>query len=413
MRVTGIIAEYNPFHNGHAYHLRRARESTNADFILVALSGPFTQRGEPAIVDKWARARMALACGADLVLELPFAYAAQSAEWFARGGVIILDKTRVATHICFGMESDMLEPLQAIARTAAKETRTFKKALKRALDQGQSFPAARAEALSESLSDGPESLREMVKRPNNILAIEYLKSLIVLKSNIQPAGILREGTGYHDEEAKGAYASASHIRKQMHAGTLDAAAPYMPETVYEILGEYIGEGRGPVFSEAYDTAVLSCLRRSAPKKIAGWPDVSEGLENRLYKLAQETNSMEELIDAAATRRYTCTRIRRILAYGLTGLTRRELAGYKKAGGPGYLRVLGFNESALPLIKAIQQNAVLPLVMSPAKALKEMESKSARSQLRLDVRAQNLYALGMPDASKRNGNLDYYQPYIHP
>lgn len=413
MRVAGIIAEYNPFHNGHAYHLNRARELTNADYIMAVLSGPFTQRGEPSIADKWARTRMALSCGADLVLELPFTYAAQSAEWFARGGVSIFDKTGVVTDLCFGMESDSLEPLQAIAHTAAKENRAFKKSLRRSLKEGQSFPAARAEALSESLADAPESLGEMVKQPNNILAIEYLKSLLILKSQIKPVGIRREGTGYHDEEAAGAYASASFIRKEIREGHLDAVALYMPEAAYGILRECITEGRAPVFPDAYDAAVLSCLRRSTPDEIALWPDVSEGLENRLQRLAQETSSVDTLVDAASTRRYTYARIRRILAYGLIGLTRRKLDRYKRAGGPGYLRVLGFNESAVPLIKAIRQNAVLPLVMSPAKALKEIKPKSARSQLLLDIRAQNLYALGMPDAGRRTGNMDYYQPYIHP
>lgn len=413
MRVTGIIAEYNPFHNGHAYHLRRARELTGAGYILAVLSGPFTQRGEPALADKWVRTQMALSCGADLVLELPFAYAAQSAEWFARGGVSILEKTGVVTDLCFGMESDSLEPLQAIARTAASESRTFKRALKRSLSEGRSFPAARAEALSESLAEAPESLLEMVKQPNNILAIEYLKSLILLKSDMNPIGIPREGTGYHAEEAADSYASASHIRKQIREGHLDSIAPYMPESAYGILQGCVESGQGPVFPEAYDMAVLACLRRTAPKEIALWPDVSEGLENRLHKLAQETAGVDELIGAAATRRYTCARIRRILAYGLTGLTRRELIKYKKSGGPGYLRVLGFTETAVPLIKAIQENAKLPLVMSPAKTLKEMRSKSARSQLLLDIRAQNLYALGMPDPGQRTGNRDYYQPYIHP
>ena len=412
MRVAGIIAEYNPFHNGHAYHLRRAGELTGADHILVVLSGPFTQRGEPAIVDKWARTRMALACGADLVLELPFVYAAQSAEWFARGGVAILQKTGVVTDICFGMESDALEPLQAVARTAARETRTFRKTLKRSLKEGRSFPAARAEALSRSL-DGPESWKEMVKQPNNILAVEYLKSLLLLKSRINPVGIPREGTGYHDEQTAGVYAGASHLRKMIYEGDLAAIASYMPEAAYGILRECVADGRGPVFPEAYDMAVLSCLRRAAPGEIAQWPDVAEGLHNRLHRLARETSSVAELIEAAATRRYTYARIRRILAYGFTGLTKRELASYKKTGGPMYLRVLGFNESAAPLLKAIRESAALPLVTSPAKALKEMRSKSARSQLLLDIRAQNLYALGMPAPGSRNGNMDYYQPYIHP
>lgn len=151
MRVAGIIAEYNPFHNGHAYHLRKAREEIGAEYVVIVLSAPFTQRGEPAIVDKWARARMALACGADLVLELPFAYAAQSAEWFARGGVAILERTGIVTDLCFGMETSDLAPLAGIARAAANETGQFKRALKRSLREGLSFPAARAEALAGCL----------------------------------------------------------------------------------------------------------------------------------------------------------------------------------------------------------------------------------------------------------------------
>jgi predicted nucleotidyltransferase len=409
MRVTGIIAEYNPFHNGHDYHMRRAREVTGADFIVIVLSGPFTQRGEPAVVDKWARARMALSMGADLVLELPFAFATQSAEWFARASVTILDRTRTVTDICFGMESESLLPLQEIARTAAKESKIFRKALKNSLREGQSFPAARADALAHCIEDG--GLKEMVKQPNNILAVEYLKSLILLKSAINPVGIVREGTGYHAETAEGKYASASHLRHMIGTGEWESVSSYMPDTAYAVLRECADTGNGPVFSAAYNTAVLSCLRRATSQGIAQWPDVSEGLENRLTRLAQETDNIEELCEAAATRRYTRARIRRILTYGFAGLTKKTLDNYKKAGGPGYLRVLGFKKSAVSLLKAIRQNASLPLVMSPAKALKEMRSKQARSQLLLDIRAQNLYALGMPSPDARTGNMDYYRPYI--
>lgn len=413
MRVAGIIAEYNPFHNGHAYHLRKAREETGAEYVVIVLSGPFTQRGEPAIADKWARARMALACGADLVLELPFAYAAQSAEWFARGGVAILERTGIVTDLCFGMETSDLAPLAGIARAAANETGQFKRALKRSLREGLSFPAARAEALAGCLGDANPALKEMVKQPNNILAIEYLKSLLLLKSAVNPVGIPREGAGYHEESASGTYASASHIRRLLREGRIAAAAPYMPAEACSILRECAGAGRGPIYPEHFDTAVLTCLRRATPHEIAQWPDVAEGLENRLHRLAQETTCVEELVEAAATRRYTSARIRRILFYGLVGLTKRELDGFKRAGGPAYLRVLGFKDSGIPLLKAIRQNAKLPLVMSPAKAIRELASKTARVQLLLDIRAQNLYDLGMPDAGNRKGNADYYRPYIHP
>lgn len=226
-------------------------------------------------------------------------------------------------------------------------------------------------------------------------------------------GIPREGAGYHDESASGVYASASHIRRLVREGGIAAAAPYMPAEACAILKECADAGRGPVYPEHFDTAVLTCLRRATPHEIAQWPDVTEGLENRLHRLAQETTCVEELVEAAATRRYTSARIRRILFYGLVGLTKRELDGFKRAGGPAYLRVLGFKDSGIPLLKAIRQNAKLPLVMSPAKAIRELASKTARAQLLLDIRAQNLYDLGMPDARNRKGNADYYRPYIHP
>lgn len=410
MRVAGIIAEYNPFHNGHAYHMQQAREATGADFVVVVLSGPFTQRGEPSVLDKWARTRMALASGADLVLELPFAFATQSAEWFARAGVSILDATRTVTDVCFGMEADSLDPLKSIACAAAKESASFKKSLKQSLKKGLSFPAARADALSESLADG--DLKKIVRQPNNILAVEYLKSLLLLESGMNPVGVLREGAGYHAESAAGEYASASYLRQRIREENWDAVIPYMPDPAYRILRESADAGMGPVSPSAYDTAVLAILRRLKPEKIAKWPDVSEGLENRLHRLAQEAVSVDALCEAAATRRYTLARIRRILAYGLTGLTQKTLDGYKKAGGPGYLRVLGFHRDAVSLIKAIRENASLPLVMSPAKALKELK-KTARSQLLLDIRAQSLYELGMPAPEKRAGNRDYYRPYILP
>ena len=213
MKVTGIIAEYNPFHNGHLYQLTEARKKTDADFIIVVMSGDFMQRGTPAIINKWERTRMALSGGADLVLELPCVFATASANMFALGGISLLARTGVVTDLCFGAETDSITDFLTLAKFLNEEPDFFKNALKNELKTGISFPAARSSALSAEASL-PLSSEKLLSSPNNILGIEYCKALFALSSSIKPHIIKREGSGYNDREVnkQDRFASASAIR---------------------------------------------------------------------------------------------------------------------------------------------------------------------------------------------------------
>ncbi|MDR2167605.1 MAG: nucleotidyltransferase family protein, partial [Clostridiales bacterium] len=221
-KTCGIIAEYNPFHNGHKFHLEAAKRESSAENIVVVMSGNFVQRGEPAIICKFVRARAALLGGADIVLELPINFATASAEGFARGAVYILEKSGIIDALAFGCENNDLGILSEIANFLVNETEDFKAALRANLRQGKSFPVARAAAL-EQFS------QEVLVAPNNILAIEYLKALRKFNSAIVPFGVARKGVGHHGKELVGSFASASALRREILAGNVDSLAAFMPD----------------------------------------------------------------------------------------------------------------------------------------------------------------------------------------
>ena len=244
MKVVGIIAEYNPFHNGHKYQIDRIRKETNADYIIIAMSGNFLQRGVPALCDKQSRAKMALSCGADLVIEIPTLWATASAEYFARGGVSLLASTGVVTHICFGAESDDLDSLLEISSILKEEPDIYRDVLSNSIRSGNTFPIARKNALIAALPHIPtEKLDELLDNPNNILALEYLKAM---PNHIQPILIPRKGAGYHDTEIDTELPSATAIRKAILSDCSDDSTTFdrsMPEESLTILKELIEQNQ--------------------------------------------------------------------------------------------------------------------------------------------------------------------------
>jgi len=269
MKALGLIVEYNPFHNGHLYHLQQSRAVTGCEYVICVMSGNFIQRGEPALVNKWARARMALLSGVDLVLELPAVYAVSSAEFFAYGAVKILDSLGIVDSICFGSESGRIEDLDFIAGIVSEEPEPYKLFLKENLDKGLSFPAAREAALKSYLASGPKScddIRSLLNSSNNILGIEYLKALKRLKSRIKPHTIRRISNSYHTGELTGAISSATAIRKNIFDSvSLPEKAKFfhtMPESSISVLKEEFKNGTGPVFSSSFDLILLSILRKT-------------------------------------------------------------------------------------------------------------------------------------------------------
>lgn len=399
MKILGIIAEYNPFHLGHCYHLKRAREIIQPDGVIAVLGGNFLQRGEPAIVDKWTRAQMALAGGIDLVLELPTAFACRSALWFATGGVKLLENTGIVSHLAFGAETNNLNTLKKVANILNTEPLEFKKVLGKYLDQGLSYPKARNIALENICSNDLKGL----DKPNNILAIAYLRSLEMIDSEIKPIIIKREGN-YHSTEIEEGFMSASAIRHSLFDKN-NLWENHVPLTTKEILKEQIALGKAPVYPNNFSDCILAIIRRSGPGELKKIIEMEEGLENRVFQLAQSTTSLNELIEKLKTKRYTHTRIQRLLTHILINF-KQDYVFYE----PQYLRVLGFNNNGKKLLKLIKQKSQLPIVTKFAHGHRNL-STSGQRMLNLESRATDIYALGYPATANRYGQQEFYSSPI--
>lgn len=349
MITTGIIAEYNPFHNGHEYLLNEARRVTRADFLVVVMSGSFVQRGEAAIISKKARVKQALAGGADLVLELPFDCAMASAQTFARGGVRVLDACRVVDNLYFGSECGDIETLSEVSK--ALSAPEFDALLRKELECGKSYPAARQSVLTGIMGEQARILAE----PNNLLGIEYLLAIDYLKSKITPHTIARKGVSHDAEAACGTSVSAFALRNFIKNG--EEVKDYVPKDCFEILRRETGEGSAPVLTEYMERAMIAQLRKLTPEEFKNIRDVSEGLEYSLCKASLENNSIDAIISAVKSKRYTYSRIRRILMHAYLGLNTPTAANSM----PGYIRILGMKKSAAALVKEIRKKAVLPVV----------------------------------------------------
>lgn len=352
MRTLGIIAEYNPLHNGHLYHMQQCREIAQADNIVVVMSGNFTQRGEAAVLDKWTRSRLAVENGADLVVELPFAYAVNSAEYFAKGGVRILEALG-CTHIGFGAESGTLDQLQSIAELTARESDEYKKELQKHLSEGTTYARAKEKAAAE-LYGG--EVAELTQTPNNILAIEYLRQMHLCGSKMQPVMITRKGAGYHDESPEGGFASATAIRNSLSE---EERRAYVPENVDRAL-------EAAPRQENYFHLIQSKIISSTAEQLARVFSMSEGLENRILDQIRKSGTLDELVENVKSKRYPETRIRRILCQMLMGLTDFEDEFYARllaanTDGTAFLKKAK-KESGIRIITNINKESYLPELM---------------------------------------------------
>ena len=379
-KTAAIIAEYNPFHNGHRLHISRTKENCGAENIVVIMSGNFVQRGDCAISDKFSRTRMALAGGADLVLELPLPFACAGAEKFAFGGVGIADALGCVDYLSFGMECCGSDELNAAANALSDEE--IKPALDEMLSQGMSFASARTEAVRRMYGD---DTAEILCMPNNTLAVEYIRALKRLHSHIVPSGIRREGAAHDSDELSGDIASATAVRRMMGSGRLDEAARYIPQSTYGVLCDLMEAGKAPADIKACERAVLSRLRSMTREQIARLPDVSEGLENRIFDCARSACSLEELYDSIKSKRYSHARIRRIILSAFLGVRRDHSEKL------GYIRILGMNEKGKKLLSAAKPK--LPLISSYRQA--NQLPQEARNQYLLECHADDLWALMTP------------------
>ena len=405
--VLGIVAEYNPFHNGHLYHLQKAKEQTGAKFVVCVMSGNFVQRGNTSIVDKWTKTQMALAGGVDLVIELPTIYSVSSAESFAQGAVKILDNLGIIDTISFGTETDDFAALNNISKIIAEEPKEYVNMLKDELKQGLSFPKAREQALIKYLNDDIR-YKNILNNPNNILGVEYLKALKQLKSKITPVAIKREKVYYNDNAIVDDFASATAIRKMVVNKEFSDLIKVVPRVTYETLQKEFEVGNVIYDLQRYEKEIFYALRRMSISEIAELPDVSEGLENTIKNAANFCNNINDFINMVKTKRYTQTRIQRILIFALLGITKKDVQMAKKV--VPYARVLGFNEKGKLLLSGISQNnPKMEVITSVKKFMDNNTNKTYKRMLDIDIFATDVYTLGYRYDSM--ANLDYTQNMI--
>ena len=377
--ITGIIAEYNIFHNGHKYQIDEVKKTSDA--VVAVMSGSFVQRGDVAITDKWSRAKMALMCGADLVLELPTCYTLNAAPNFATGGVNTLNELGVVDSIEFGSESGNIDALLKAAELMKNESKEISEKIKKYVSDGMSYPSALSKAYGGIID--PSLLSE----PNNILSIEYIRALIKSNSKIKPFTIERSGASHHDTQITENIASASKIRDMISNGeNIDNLIPYNLSDIGCSL---------PYSASTLDSAVISKLRLASSDKLKNISEMAEGLENRLIQSAMEYDNIASLAEAAKSKRYTLSKIRRIIMNTLLDFTADI---YKPQ--PDYIRVLGMNETGMAVLKQAKEQCTVPIITKTA------DYKENSKQFALDVRATDISALCCPDKTKRIGGLDF-------
>ena len=381
MNVTAIISEYNPLHKGHLHHIETARKETNADYVIAIMSGNFVQRGTPAILDKYARAEAALKSGVDLVLELPVMYATASAEYFALGGVALANTLGCVTHLSFGSEYGQADKFMKAANLLLNEPEEMKHPLKEALKEGLSYPAARAYAVKVS---HPE-LADILESPNNILGVEYCKSLLKLKSGIIPHTIKRQGQDYHSETADDGFASATGIRKLLGENCEKNQAileSQLTSASFEILKNSFGKSQ--LTENDFSILLRYKLLTESRANLTEYFGVTKDLSNRIFKHLPEFESFSSFAELLKTKNITRSAINRALLHILLGVKTADVQAVTKRGCVDYIRVLGFRKEAAGLLKSFSDLPEIPLItkLSTAPVLCE-----------IDIRADQIYQIG--------------------
>lgn len=410
MRTVGLVTEYNPFHNGHLYHLRESMRVTGADASVAVMSGHFLQRGEPALVDKWVRTEMALAAGVDLVFELPFAFACNSAPHFALGAVQSLSALGVVDSLCFGSEAGDIEQLDRVSSVLIERQDEVESLTAARLRDGVSYPAARSSVVAEFLSD---TSPELLASPNNILGIEYLKTLQNSGSRIEPYTVKRMGAGYHDTDMKTQVASATGIRKMIAEG--NDVDFWLPEACRQTLGKalhaghHLDAGRLFIALQSHLLQEMDMLRDVYL--------VEDGIERRISLAALQARSFPDLVAETKSRQWTQTRIQRTMMYVLLQVKVTEMQAFLQVG-PLYLRLLGSSERGRKILARARRRKSLPIIADPARATNTLRKfyrnrstfqKLAEEMLGLDLRATRIYGLLQKEPTGEYLNQDYYQP----
>lgn len=384
MRAVGVIVEYNPFHNGHAFHLQQAKEKSGADICIAVMSGNFLQRGEPALVSKWSRTEMALLAGVDLVFELPYRFATQKAEIFADGAISILAAAN-AEAVCFGSEDGDITSFQETIAFLDEHKELYQAKIKQQMKAGVSYPQAASNAF---LDLAPANTMIDLSKPNNILGFQYMKSIHQQNASIRPLTIERKSAGYHDEDFSSAtIASATSIRKALFSENKESHSihQYVPETTYTLLNHYLQMNETLHHWENYWPYLQYKIISSSTAQLKEIYEVEEGIEFLLKKAALHSASFEQFMNQIKSKRYTWTRLQRICVHILTNTTKQEMQFSKTTAS--YLRLLGMTTKGREYLNKTKKQLHLPLVSKL--------SSFRHDEIDLDIKAAQIYALGLP------------------
>ena len=405
MNITAIIAEYNPLHLGHKYHISKAREETSADGLICVISGNFVQRGMPAIIDKWERAKMALENGIDLVIELPTLYALSSAEFFSFGAISLLNSLGIVNNISFGSECGDINTLLKIAEVLIDEPLKYKVILKDYLDKGLSYPVARSKALQDYFINFDEKfitndLTNILNSSNNILGIEYCKSLLSLNSTIKPYTLIREGGTYNSLTLDNCYSSATSIRNHMKQ---DKSFQTLSQHVTPLVFNRLNQMKDANYNFTYEDSIIPFIKHkhfTTKNTLELLPDATEGLHNKISKGLLNSETFYDLVYFAKSKRYTYSRISRILCQYFIGFDNYPTKILRKSPCP-YARILGLNKIGASMLKVAKKTSTIPLYTKIPASLNEV--------LELDIQSTKAYSLINKNIKPQDDYL--ISPYI--
>ncbi|HSQ87761.1 nucleotidyltransferase [Romboutsia sp.] len=420
MNILGLIVEYNPFHNGHLYHLTKSLEVTNATHSVAIMSGNFLQRGEPALFDKYTRAEIAVKNGVDLVIELPTMFACQSAELFAHGAIATLNSLNCINSICFGSEEGNVDILYTISKILVDEPDEFKVFFRKYLDEGMLYPTARSLALFDYiykfnlLDISKEKLLSILNSSNNILGLEYIKCLLKLKSNIKPFTISRVCASYNSENIDSNICSATAIRRSLKDyNNLSLIHNVVPNATYNILDSKLSDNFSPMFDHQYFDLINSIVLRDI-NILNTYFDVNEGIENKIYQNIFTSNSLNDLQLSIKSKRYTLTKIKRTLNNILLGITKDDMNNVKNINHMPYIRVLAFNDKGRQILKAIKTNSDINIINKFSNISFSMDDNKFKTLIDYDIKASNIYNMIYYKNNKHllKGPMDYYTTPIY-
>ncbi len=384
MKSLGVIVEYNPFHNGHLFHLTESKRQTGAELVIAVMSGQFLQRGEPALVSKWTRTKMALKNGIDIVVELPYAFATQKAELFASGSISILSGLKCDS-VCFGSEQGNMEDFQKTISLMDNEKEKHDFLVQTFIGQGYSFPKASSLAFLKVTEDMNDILD--LTKPNNILGYHYVKAIQEQESTMQPFTIERTGAGYHDPEFNDTpIASATSIRKHLfdNNGNIEKVQRFVPEKTYELLNHYLYKVGSFHQWEDYFTLLKYRILCSTPNELAEIYEVEEGLEHRVIHTMKESMNFNEFMTKLKTKRYTWTRLQRMCTHLLTNTRKENMLDVSSSKRSEYIRLLGMSRKGQQYLKQIKKDVEIPILSKVSGVDSHM--------LDMDIRATSTYAM---------------------